>query len=144
MFDSVPTPVVASVAVILAGLAAVSLAKLLWKVEDALVAERKKAAALGSLLSHYGHTIAANVLQSLAIGDLADAFEEVEDVLEDLQDPTKGPVMLQTDLVSQLNAQLAMPGAAAAILAPVAAFAATNPVAAAAAGLAAKAVSIVA
>ena len=40
MFDSVPTPVVASVAVILAGLAAVSLAKLLWKVEDALVAYR--------------------------------------------------------------------------------------------------------
>jgi hypothetical protein len=143
MFDSLHV-VLAIVALVLAAVAGVAVAKLLWKIEDALVAERKKAAALGSLLSKYGHTIAANVLQSIAVGDLVDAFEECEDVLDDLQDPTKGPVMLQTDLVSQLNAQLAMPGAAAAILTPVAAFAAANPAAAAAAGLAAKAISIVA
>ncbi len=127
-----------------AGVAGVAVAKLVWKIEDALVAERKKAAALGSLLSKYGHTIAANVLQSIAVGDLPDAFEQCEDVLDDLQDPTKGPVMLQTDLVSQLNAQLAMPGAASAILTPITAFVAANPAVAAAAGLAAKAVSIVA
>lgn len=143
MFDSLHI-VLAVVAMLSAGIGGVACAKLAWKIEDSLVAERKKAAALGALLSKYGHTIAANVLQSIAVGDLVDAFEECEGALKDLQDPTKGPVILQTDLVSQLNAQLAMPGAATAILAPVASFVAGNPAVGKAAGLAAVAVSIVA
>jgi hypothetical protein len=136
--ESLPLPVLAIIAAIAAAVAGVAAAKLLWKVEDALVAERKKAAALGQLLARYGHTIAAGVLQNIAVGDLPDAFEQAEDMLEDLQDPAKGPVLLQNDLVSQLNAQLAMPGMAPAVLKPIAAFVA-NPANAAivkAAGLA--------
>ena len=137
MFDSLHVSL-AIIAVICATVAGVAVATLLWKVEDALVTERKKAAALGALLSKYGHQISANVLQSLAAGNLPDAFEEAEQVLQDLQDPTKGPTLLQTDLISQINAQVAMPGAAPAILKAVAAYVANpaNAVVVKAAGLA--------
>jgi hypothetical protein len=58
--------------------------------------------------------------------------------LKTLSNTTAGPAMMQADLVSQLNCQLAMPTAAPAILQAVASFAA-NPANAAvvkAAGLA--------
>jgi hypothetical protein len=89
-------------------------------------------------LGTYGHTIAANVLQDLAIGDLPDALKTIEHTLRTLSNSTAGPAMMQADLVSQLNCQLAMPSSTPAILKAVASFAA-NPVNAAlvkAAGLA--------
>ena len=113
-------------ATIIAAVAGVIGAKLFWTVEDVVQADRKKLAKMGKLLGQYGHVIARDVLQDAASGDLVDAIAEVEETLDKLLDPTAGPALLQSDLISQLNAQLAMPAAAPGILQALAGFAA-NP-----------------
>ncbi len=132
--DSIPTPVLVTLTIVLG----VAVAYVFRKAEDKLIALRKKFSQLGKLLGQYGHVIASDVLQDAAIGDVPDIVTTVEDTLTKLLNPTTGPALLQADLISQLNSQLAMPGAAPAILKAVASFAA-NPANAAvvkAAGLA--------
>ena len=128
--------------VLLVIVAGIACAMLFRKVEDKLIAERKKCRELGKLLGDYGHKVAADVLGDLAIGDLPNALKTVEATLKTLSNSATGPGLMQANLVSQLNAQLAMPGAAPAILKAVAGFA-SNPANAAvvkAAGLAIVAV----
>jgi hypothetical protein len=137
--DSIPLPVLAALVIV----AGVACAVLFRKGVDKLISLRKNWAAMGKLLGQYGHTIAANLLQDLAIGDLPDALADGAKTLKTLQDPTTGPALLQADLISQINAQIAMPGNAPAILQTVAAFVA-NPVNAAAAKAAGLAVVAVA
>jgi hypothetical protein len=134
LFSSIPLPA-AILLVIAAGVAA---AALFWKAEDKLVEERKKCAELNALLSKYGYTLAASIFGSLEVGDVPGALKEVESLLKTLSNTTAGPALLQSDLLSQINAQLTMPGAAPAVLKAVAGYVA-NPANAAivkAAGLA--------
>ena len=124
-----------SVLIVVAAAAAVGLVALLYKGEDKLIAERKNAQ-LNVLLSRYGYTLVAKVFASLEVGDLAGAWDEVETLLKTLENPTTGPALMQADLLGQVNAQLAIPDAAPALLKSVAGFVAANPALAKAAGLA--------
>ncbi len=125
-----------SVLIVVAAAAAEGLVALLYKGEDKLIAERKKCAQLNVLLSRYGYTLVAKVFASLEVGDLAGAWDEVETLLKTLENPTTGPALMQADLLGQVNAQLAIPDAAPALLKSVAGFVAANPALAKAAGLA--------
>jgi hypothetical protein len=139
VLSQIPFPVVL---LIVAGLVVLAVA-LAYKVEDKLIAKRKQAAKLGKLMARYGHTIASNAFQDFAVGDVADGLKEIEKTLEKLLEPSTGPALFQADLLSQLAAQLPMPGAAPAILKAVASFV-SNPANAAlakAAGLAIVAVA---
>jgi hypothetical protein len=134
LLNSVPLPALALLTIGAGLLVAV----VFRKEEDRLIAERKHCSNLGKLFGQYGHTIAAGVLQDLAIGDLPDALKTIQSTLKTLSSPTAGPAAMQADMLSQLNCQLTMPSAAPAILKAVAGFAA-NPANAAvvkAAGLA--------